>query len=77
MLFCMMAVPKKTDVNNMYRQGRTKINRRTKGARNKMNMFNQGTLYQVKAIIAFPVAKDDVEASKLATEPTKDESEIE
>ena len=48
-----------------FKKGRVKTGGRTKGTRNKVNMFNQETIEQAKAVIAEQVAQGDIEASKL------------
>ena len=48
-----------------FKQGREKTGGRTKGTRNKANVFNQDTIEQAKTVISNLVAGGDVEASKL------------
>lgn len=48
-----------------FKKGRTKTGGREAGTGNKVNMFNQETIEQAKAVIAAQVALGDIEASKL------------
>lgn len=48
-----------------FEKGRAKTGGRQTGARNKVNIFNQDTIEQAKAVIASQVALGDIEASKL------------
>lgn len=48
-----------------FEQGREKTGGRRAGTRNKVNMFDQSTIDQAKAVIAAQVASGDVEAAKL------------
>ena len=48
-----------------FEKGRTKTGGRKAGTRNKVNMFNQETIEQAKAVIAEQVKKGDIEACKL------------
>ena len=47
-----------------FEKGRKKTGGRRPGTRNKVNMFNQETIEQAKAVIAEQVANGDIEASK-------------
>ena len=47
-----------------FEKGRNKTGGRQIGTRNKVNMFNQETIDQAKAVIAQQVAQGDIEASK-------------
>jgi hypothetical protein len=48
-----------------FEQGREKTGGRKLGVRNKVNLFEQSTIEQAKAVIAELVAKGDIEACKL------------
>ena len=48
-----------------FETGRAKTGGRKKGTRNKVNMFDQETIEQAKAVIAAQVAQGDIEASNL------------
>jgi hypothetical protein len=48
-----------------FETGRAKTGGRTKGTRNKVNMFDNDTIEQAKAVITDLVKSGDVEASKL------------
>ena len=49
----------------MFETGKAKTGGRTKGTRNKVNMFNQDTIDTAKALIASQVAQGDVDCAKL------------
>jgi len=48
-----------------FEKGREKTGGRQLGTRNKVNLFEQSTIEQAKAVIAEHVAKGDLEACKL------------
>ena len=51
--------------NVAFEKGREKTGGRKAGTRNKVNLFNQETIEEAKAVIAGQVAKGDIEAAKL------------
>lgn len=48
-----------------FEKGREKTGGRQLGTRNQVNLFEQSTIEQAKAVIAEHVAKGDIEACKL------------
>ena len=48
-----------------FESGRQKSGGRSKGTRNRVNLFNQDTIDKAKALIAKQVEQGDIEAAKL------------